>query len=199
MLLLLCGTAAVKTAQDAREYIHIDYISELSQEECYLCGTVNDSIIASYWGEDNVGIVNLNTFELLRLEINRYDDYGQLIEKAAGYMQSSGMSDDGSYVHAWTYPDNGYASVQISNVEYAIDVDVIQNHLCQTCLDTINDIYFSGNPPAEYAIVSFEDRTIRPLIECYTWFSAGEYGINCEFKENGDIDLLIHYCASRYK
>lgn len=199
MLLLLFGIAAVKTAQDAREYIHIDYISEQSQEECFLCGTINDSIIASYWGEDNVGIINLNTFELLRLEINRYDDYGQLIGKAAGYMQSSGMSDDGSYVHAWTYPDNGYASVQISNVEYAIDADVIQNHLCQTCLDTINDIYFSGNPPAEYAIVSFEDRTIRPLIECYTWFSTGEYGINCEFKENGDIDLLIHYCASRYK
>lgn len=198
MLLLLFGIAAVKTAQDARAYIHIDYISEQSQEECFLCGTINDSIIASYWGEDNVGIINLNTFELLRLEINRYDNYGQLIEKAAGYMQSSGMSDDGSYVHAWTYPDNGYASVQITGTQYSVERESVQSHLCQSCLDQINEMWFGETPPAEYAIVSFAERTIRPLVECYTWFSAGNYGIDCDFNSEGDIDLLIHYCPPRY-
>ena len=50
----------------------------------------------------------------------------------------------------------------------------------------------------EYAIVSFADRTIRPLVSCYPWFSAGNFGIDCEFKENGAIDLLIHYCPNRY-
>ena len=199
MLLLLYGIAAVKVSQEEKEYEHIDFVSELPQEDCFLCGSGSDLIVSSHWGEDNVGIINLNTFELLHLEINRYDDDGKLIEEEAGFMQASHLIGDDTYAHAWVHPDSGYADVQISNVAYAIDADVIQNHLCQTCLDTINDIYFSDNPPAEYAIISFEERTIRPLIECYTWFSAGEYGINCEFKENGDIDLIIHYCASRYK
>ena len=32
----------------------------------------------------------------------------------------------------------------------------------------------------------------------YQWFAAGNYGIDCEFKDNGDIDLLVHYCPARY-
>ena len=32
----------------------------------------------------------------------------------------------------------------------------------------------------------------------YPWFSAGDYGVDCEFKDDGKIDLLIHYCPSRY-
>ena len=199
-LLLLMSACSVGNVPEAEptEYTHIDFVSEITQEDCYLCGNGSDPIVNAYWGEDNVGIVNLNTFELLRIEINRYDDHGQLIEEVAGYMQMGGMHGDDTHVNAATFPDNGYAHVQITGVRYSIDRDSIQTHLCQTCLDTINDMWFSGNPPAEYAIVSFAERTIQPLVECYPWFSAGDYGVDCEFKDDGAIDLLIHYCPSRY-
>ena len=110
-------------------------------------------------------IVNLNTFEFLRLEINRYDDHGNLLEEPAGYMSSSSLIDEKaeSYVHAYCHPDNAYADVQLSGVQYAI--------------------------------VSFENRTIQPLRNAHPWFSAGNYGIDCEFKNNGNIDLLVHDCA----
>ena len=65
--------------------------------------------------------------------------------------------------------------------------------------NTINDLWFSEDAPAENAIISFAKRTIRPLMKCYPWFSAGDYGIDCEFKDNGAIDLLVHYCPNRYK
>ena len=154
-----------------------------------------------HWGEDNVGIVNLNTFVMMRLEINRYGDHGELIEEQAGYMSSIGLIDKeaDTYAHAYCFPDNAYASVQITGVRYDIDREVIQGRLCQTCLDTINEMWFGGNAPAEYAIVSLEERTIRPLVQCYTWFGSGNFGIDCEFKENSAIDLLIHYCPNRYK
>lgn len=103
-----------------------------------------------------------------------------------------------SYVHAYSYPDNAYADVQITGVKYAIDRDSVQNHLCQTCLDSINNLWFTDQPPAEYAIVSFEEQTIQPLLNSHPWFSAGNYGIDCAFKDNGAIDLLIHYCPCRY-
>ena len=100
-----------------------------------------------------------------------------------------------SYVHAYCHPDNAYADVRISGVQYAIDRESVQTHLCQSCLDSINDLWFTDMPPAEYAIVSFENRTIQPLLNAHPWFSAGSFGIDCEFKNNGNIDLLVHDCA----
>ena len=203
MLILIIVAANVSTAKERvpEDYEHIDHISTITQEECYVCSDTKDFSGFLYWGEENVGIVNLNSFELLRLEINRYDDQGKLIEELAGFMSSSGMSNEKteSYVHAYCFSDNAYADVQLSGVQYAIDRDSVQNHLCQTCLDSINDLWFTDMPPAEYAIVSFENRTIQPLLNAHPWFSAGNYGIDCEFEEDGKIDLLIHYIASRYE
>lgn len=203
MLILIIVAANVSTAKErvSGDYEHIDYISTITQEECYVCSGTKEFSGSLYWGEDNVGIVNLNTFELLRLEINRYDDQGNLIEEPAGFMSSGGMSNEEneSYAHAYCFPDNAYADVQISGVQYAIDRESVQTHLCQTCLDSINDLWFTDMPPAEYAIVSFENRTIQPLLNAHPWFSAGNYGIDCEFDEDGKIDLLIHYIAPRNK
>lgn len=202
MLIALIVIANISAAgkQEKEEYEHIDFVSTITQENCCVCG--DDAFpFSSHWGEDNVGIVNLNSFEMMRLEINRYDDHGNLIEEPAGYMSSSGLIDKeaDTYAHAYCFPDNAYASVQITGAQYSIDRESIRNHLCQICLDTINDLWFSGNAPAEYAIVSFSERTFRPLVECYPWFFAGNYGIDCEFKDDGAIDLLIHYCPSRYE
>lgn len=200
MLIVITIVARISAAQEQtpKEYEHIDYVSNITQEECFVCGTNNGY---SYWGEDNVGIVNLNTVELLHLEINRYDDYGNLIEEPAGYMSSVGLSDKeaDSYAHAYCFPDNAYASVQITGVQYDIDREMIQSKLCQTCLKSINDLWFTDQPPAEYAVISFEDRTIQPLLNAHPWFAAGNYGVDCEFKTDGDIDLLIHYCPNRYE
>ena len=196
VILALAAHTAKKETEPA-QYTHVDYVSAL-QGECFLCGDGSGPITSLHWGEDNVGIINLNTFEVMRLEINRYDDHGQLLEEAAGYMQSNHLLGEDSSAHAYTHPDNGYAHVQISGVQYEIDRASIQGNLCQSCLDTINDLGFSGAAPAEYAVISFADRTIRPLVSCYTWFSAGNFGIDCEFKDDGAIDLLIHYCPNRY-
>ncbi len=201
MLAALIIIANVNTArkQEPQEYEHIDYVSNITQEECFVCG--DSSAASCYWDEANVGIVNLNTFELLYLGINRYDDYGELIEETAGVMLSNGLIDNEAetYVHAYSFPDNAYAQVQFFGVKYAIDRGSVQNHLCQTCLDSINNLWFTDQPPAEFAIVSFEDRTIQALLNSHPWFSAGNYGIDCEFKSDGAIDLLIHYCPRRYK
>ena len=183
------------------DYEHIDYTSTITQEECYVCSDTRDFSGSLYWGEDNVGVVNLNTFELLRLEINSYDDHGNLLGELAGYMSSSSLIDEEaeSYVHAYSHPDHGYANVRLTGVQYAIERHSVQNHLCQTCLDSINSLWFTDQPPAEYAIISFEDRTIQPLLNAHPWFAAGNFGIDCEFKDGGEVDLLVHYCPFRYE
>lgn len=194
MFLFILGLAphTAKKEVEPTEYTHVDYVSAL-QGECFLCGDGSDPIISHYWGEDNVGIINLNTFELLRLEINRYNEHGQPLEEDAGYMQSSHLSGEGSYVHAYSFPDNRYAHVQISGVNYIIDRAVIQSNLCQQCLDTFYNFGSSGMVMAEYAIISFFDRSIQPIMGGNTSISLGMYHINCESNDNRTIDIEVQY------
>lgn len=197
-IFLVILALAAHAAQKDAEPIENKYISAL-QGECFLCGNRSDSIASLHWGEDNVGIINLNTFELLRLEINRYNEYGQLLDKAAGYMQSSHLSGKDSSVHAYIFPDQGDAYVQITGLHHTIDRTTIQEQLCQECLDTFNELIVPDKEPVEYAIVCYADRAIHPLMSCYTWVSAGNYGIDCEFEGNGSINLVINYCPTRTK
>lgn len=132
MFFSLVLVANLDNRKGTEEYEHIDYVSTIMPKECYVCSDSRNRNISYYWGEDNVGIVNLNSFEMLYLPINRYGDHGELIEEPAGYMTSGGLYDEeaDTYVHAYSFPDNAYASIQISGVKYAIDRDVVQSHLC---------------------------------------------------------------------
>ena len=195
MFLLLALIANTHNEQAPEEYEHIDYVSTITPGDCFVC-----SEQGPYWGQDNVGLINLNSFELLHLPINRYGDHGELVEEPAGVMLTCGIMDEeaDTYAHAYVFPDNAYATLQITGVQYDIDRDLIQNKLCQTCLDSINSLWFTTQPPAEYAVISFEDKTIQPLLNAHPWFSAGNYGIDCEFRENSAVDILVHYCPNRY-
>lgn len=197
VLLTACSTPETSDAEPT-EYVHTPYVSSITAASCFMCSESKDTPAGLYWGEDNVGLLNLNTFEILHIGINRYEN-GALVETPAGVLQTNGLSCGDSNVHATTDPDRGYSHVQIQGELQAIGVAAIQSHLCQNCLDTINDMHFGDYPPLEYAIVNFTDRTIRPLIQHTTFFGSGNYGIDCEFKENGNIDLRIFYCPPRYE
>ena len=201
VFLIVAASISTTRGQEPEEYEHIDFISTITQDDCFLCGNGSEFPVSSYWGEDNIAIVNLNTFEVLRLEINRYGDHGDLIKEEAGYMQTCSLIDNEneSYAHAYTFPDNGYANVHLTGVQYAIDRDSVQNNLCQSCLDGINEMWFDEIPPAEYGVLSFADRTLRPLIICTTGFGMGNFHVDCDFENDGEIDLLIFYCPPRYK
>ena len=189
LVLLLVGCSSQAAAP---EYEHTPYSSALAQEDCFLCGGQGQ-----YWGEDNVGIINLNSFEFVRLEINRYNGK-QLIEKPAGYMQSGGLTGEDSYVHSMADPDRGYAHVQITGTQKPIEPAAIQSQLCQGCLDVVNDACIWG-APSEYGVVSFADHVIRPLAKEIPWFTFGNYGIECDYKDNGEINLLVVYCPPRFE
>lgn len=153
---IIANAQYTKVVEDP--YEHIDFVSANTQEDCFVCGEHSDPLTAARWGEDNVAILDLNTFELLRLEINRYGEHGELITIEAGVMQISGMETEIGWVHASVFLDRGYADVDISGVEYSIDWDSVQNNLCQTCLDSIKSEWFGEDPPAELAVVSYMEK-----------------------------------------
>ena len=68
----------------------------------------------------------------------------------------------------------------------------------QGCLDAVNDACIWG-APSEYGVVSFADHVIRPLAKEIPWFTFGNYGIECDYKDNGEINLLVVYCPPRFE
>lgn len=78
------ATIQANKAQHPKDYEHIDYISNITSEECHVCRDTGDTPATAYWGEDNVGLINLINFDLLYLGINRYGDGGELVQEPTG-------------------------------------------------------------------------------------------------------------------
>ncbi len=49
------------------------YHSDTSAEDCLSCGGGIENMFPSYWGQNCVALISLNTFEIKTIEINRYD------------------------------------------------------------------------------------------------------------------------------
>lgn len=180
------------------EYVHVDFESAITAEACFLCGNYKGSIGPSTWKPNNIGILNLNTFEILYVEIIRYNDEGELVTTPAGVFSIDGMTSGNGQVNSHLNSDNGYATIVITGVEYSIDAVVAESKLCQNCLDSMNVKIRYGGVPAEYAVVNYEDRTIHPLVTSTVSFGSGDYLIDCQFKGNGEIRLLAAFLPSRY-
>lgn len=65
------------------EESEIEFTSKIKSDECMLCGDADKTLLPLYKGQINVGIIDLNTFDVCNLKMNRYDDYGNLIEEKA--------------------------------------------------------------------------------------------------------------------
>lgn len=130
------------------------------------------------------------------ITINRYDINGKQITEQAGVLESSWKKCGDSNLHAWTDPDRGYSHIGIPSVTWEVDMRQIQRELCQNCLNQVNNACIWGKS-AEYAVVSFKDKMIRPIVDSNPWFVFGIYSVNVE-KKDQTLNLKIDYCPARY-
>lgn len=176
-------------------------ISAASAGDCFLCGD-SDS---SYWGQNNVGFISLNTCQVMPLEINRYDIDGVLIEKNAGYAQSRGLQTpkNGFSAYMMQDPDCGYATGEISlRGDEALVMENAAAFLCEDCLHAV----LSGVHEHSFGVgvINFETREIRALESCVTGFGLGDFYIHCDWKQRDSAkdsqkaDILVFYCPQRY-
>lgn len=149
-------------------------ISNMSAEDCFLCGSGAEE--PCYWGQNNVGIISLNTFEVMPLEINRYDAHGTLIEEEAGYVQTGGFQnpENGFSAYMMVNPDSGYATGQISfREDEKLDVEKTATFLCQDCLDAVlSEIHEKG---FGVGVINFATREIHASEKNFTGFGLGDF------------------------
>ena len=89
----------------------VQYRSDTAPEDCRLCGDGKGTLLPLYWGQDNVGIISLNTLTLLCVETNRYNDRGKLIKEPAQSSSTHTLTSgkDGFMASVSEDTDRGYS------------------------------------------------------------------------------------------
>ena len=199
LFLIVCSAGLIQRQRpSARSYEHPAFVSLIQQAQCLLCGDNPDHLILKYLGQDNLGLINVNTFDIQVIEINRYDDVGQLIEQATGCLSTGGGILGESSCYARTDIDRGISHIDISLSGSTVNPELIGKRLCQACLDRFAGYYYGSDHPTEVAVINFSTREIHPLIETYTWFISGSYSVYCDFDTRNRIRLAVSYSPPRY-
>ena len=205
LILTGCGMKHNTDLSDIAASAKSVYCSNTSPEDCYLCGGGIEKLMPSYWGQNNIALISLNTFEIKPIEINRYDRLSrQLIEEYAGVVSfgGGGSTDGGFSASLMLEYDRGYAdgSVDFLNDE-TLDVDKAAAFLCADCLNEIlpKEIRQCFGVGA----INLETKEICVFEECLTSFGLGDFYIDCHLqgqdRDKPRMDILIFYCPIRYK
>lgn len=88
ILTMGCGAKEVKTKPiSPKTEIQSEtpqYTSPTQKEDCQLCGDGKGTLLPAYWGENNLGIIDLNQFQLAHIEINPYETWGKYTKEDYG-------------------------------------------------------------------------------------------------------------------
>lgn len=180
--------------------------SDTAPEDCLLCNGGKETLLAWYFGQENIGFISLNTFRMSCVEINRYDDRKKLIEKPLKGSSSTVMKtgDGGFLSFVSESPNRGYAHATITfNQDEVLDIKKAGEFLCMDCLNCImsecrvNQSYGVG-------VIDFKTKDIRLLEPDVTAFILNDFYISCDLRDNrkegssAEMDFLIFYCPERY-
>lgn len=199
MLAILSGCGQGPPAFDPADYEHPSYTSTIAKEDCCLCGEDADLPLSAYWGQDNIGVINMNTFDVCPIDINTYGPDGRQIREAQGVALFGGVALGELLGSVWVDPDRGDAHISIPSGSGTIDPEAIGSYLCQDCLDDFSAQVFVRDTPSEIAVVNFKTRELRPLVETHPWFTFDNFSVDCDFLEDGGLSLLIYYAPPRFQ
>ena len=195
-----CGQKQAEVRHDYKAEAEAVAGSCVSKDDCFLCTGITE-----YEGQNNVGIINLNTFDVIPIEINRYED-GRLMEENTGALRTMNF---GSYKEAGYYgniridADRGIATAEITfHGDEELPLTNAAQHLCKDHLmELASGVYRQGYG---VGIVDFVKREIHPFQETVIAFSASDFYIHCDLIEDSQyvktpkMDVLVVYTPLRY-
>ena len=177
------------------EYGHID--SKLGNiDECYLCGNASESLMGYYRKFDTVGIVGLNERYVLDLRLKEYDSEGKPTEDSSGTSTSLGNTSGMNY-YVNAVPSRGMSSVTLEASNVSLDKSVIENNLCQDCLDKVTDSlegYFEEGKEEylPFCLVDFETLDIYPVQKMNRAYSVRDYWVDLDYNDS-EIEIDVYY------
>ena len=196
--------AADTNSAEHIETMHMEYGSISSKlkntEECYLCGSHANSLMGYYRKFDTVGIIGLNQWYVLDLRLQAYDENGNKIEDSSGSSTSMGNTSGMDY-YVSTIASRGRASATISSTDGMFDKTVVENHLCQVCLDKVTDTlegYFEKGKEEylPFCLVDFETLEMYPMQKMNVSYSVRDYWVELDHQDD-EVEVKVYYLPER--
>lgn len=200
------ASANDSTAENPNTSTDSEFHSGTIPKNCLLCGDSSGTLLPIYSGQNNIGIISLNTFQIAPVCINQYDDNGNLIEEPSSShsIHITKTSDNGFFLMVTEDTDRGIAQGTLSfNQDEFLDMDKAASLLCSDCLSQAlgnnSDMSSTG-----MFVIDFYTHKIRMFRENITAFQFDDYYISCRAKDRQtdnstlEMDLLIFYCPKRY-
>lgn len=203
LLILTVNIMARNSEKNANEYVettrmeygHIDSKLE-NVDECYLCGNAPESLMGYYRKFDTVGIIGLNEWYVLDLRLKEYDSEGNPTEDSSGMSSSFGnISGMDYYVDA--VPSRGMSNVTLESSDGFFDKSVVENHLCQGCLDKVTETlegYFEERKEEylPFCLVDFKTLDIYPVQKMNMAYSVRDYWVELNYTDS-EMELDVYY------
>lgn len=187
--------------QSDKEYSEYETITSRleNKEECYLCGSSNESMMDYYKKYDTIGIVGLNQWYILDLRLMEYDSEGNVAEKeesSSTYGNTQGMD---YYVSATS--SRGMANATIKSTNGMLNNTMISQHLCQECLNKVTNT-FDGDAGGDqgdlpFCVVDFKTLELYPVQRSGHSYFVRDYWIEIE-KNNDEIEIEVSYLPQQY-
>ena len=193
LIIIRCGTTQSAGASYTADSEEPTYFSNTSPEDCYLCGGGIESLIPDHWGQNNVALFSLNTFEIVPLTINRYDRTGQLLEGPTGTASFGigGSVTGGFDANFFQDYDNGHAIGMVTFYnDKKLDVSKTANFLCENCLNEI--LRQKTENYLGVGTLNLATKEVRVFEENIRSFRLGDFYIDCrlfEHKERMNISI----------
>ena len=196
--------AADTNSAEHIETMHMEYGSISSKlkntEECYLCGSHANSLMGYYRKFDTVGIIGLNQWYVLDLRLQAYDENGNKIDDSSGSSTSMGNTSGMDY-YVSTIASRGRASATISSTDGMFNKKVVENHLCQVCLDKVTDTldgYFEKGKEEylPFCLVDFETLEIYPMQKMNVSYSIRDYWVELDHQDD-EVEIKVYYLPER--
>lgn len=178
------------------------YTSTTSSEDCFLC---NADKHKSSWGKNNVGIISLNSFEIIPIEIIPDGLDGPNRERIAEtiaetyVMSSSKTTSDGFRASRTIFSDRGHAFAEVYLYkDEAWDIEKTAEFLCEECLSQLTESV--RGKEFGVGIVDLNAKEIHVFEEDFSGFLIGDFYIHWDLTEPNKyidtrkLDLWVFYC-----
>lgn len=170
-------------------------------EECYLCGHSNQSLMGMYRNYEDLGVICVNDWYVLDMQIRNHDDSGNLIgAQGSTNITCGGLGEGKHSYYCSPNSDRGISSVTIHDGEDDIfDVKKVQEHLCQTCLDKVLEVmavYGPENEPAhprDLCLVDFQTLELYSLQGDYSAYYVGDYYVQVDDSREDEVKVTAIY------
>ena len=188
------------------EKMSIQKDSAVSPEQCFVCGSENESLMPHLTNRDSVGVIHWNSQSVFDTEVRLYDEEGKELFDTEGLsIHHSTFGDGGGSINIQGMPERGISSVSIYASEAdEVDLDLLEDVLCQKCLDNVcgfyedqvNDGCEKNISTTGYCLIDFTEKQIYTLSDPYRGYFIRDYRIkyDIETEEDGGSRIDIDIC-----